>query len=175
MFKHMVFFWVDLLDSPRDGESVAGDVLVGHEIQHHGLLLVRDRDKVNKAPERRPCDMIDINFLLYLVSIGREPSRHEKNVKIFLCFNFSRNVFTTVIRKENYPTKLIDISNFLAPARSPVSYFVVSLYVCMFVFKHELWLFPALSLAMNVSWMCHDVSWCVIWMANNANNANKGK
>ena len=138
MFKHMVFFCVDLLDSPRDGESVAGDVLVGHEIQHHGLLLVRDRDKVNKAPERRPCDMIDINFLLYLVSIGREPSRHEKNVKIFLCFNFSRNVLTTVIRKENYPTKLIDISNFLAPARSPVSHFVVSLNVCLSVFKPEL-------------------------------------
>ena len=52
MFKHMVFFCVDLLDSPRDGESVAGDVLVGHEVEHHVVLLVGDWDQVNKAPER---------------------------------------------------------------------------------------------------------------------------
>ena len=92
MFKHMVFFCVDLLDSPRDGESVAGDVLVGHEIQHHGLFLVRDRDKVNKAPERRPCDMIDINFLLYLVSIRRDLLGMRKMSKYFYV-SISREMF----------------------------------------------------------------------------------
>ena len=45
----------DLLDRSWHWEPVAGDVLVGHEVEHHVVLLVGDWNQVNKAPKRRSC------------------------------------------------------------------------------------------------------------------------
>ena len=54
----------DLLDSSWHWEPVAGDVLVGHKVEHHVVLLVGDWDQVNEAPKWGSCQSETLMFKL---------------------------------------------------------------------------------------------------------------
>ena len=60
-----------LLGDARHGESVAGDVLGGDEVEHHLVLLVGDRHQVDQAPERGAWTLADIEAEFHL---GRKSS-----------------------------------------------------------------------------------------------------
>lgn len=60
-----------LLGDARHGESVAGDVLGGDEVEHHLVLLVGDRHQVDQAPERGTWTLADIEAEFHL---GRKSS-----------------------------------------------------------------------------------------------------
>ena len=78
------------------------------------------------------CNPIFSNYIAPLLSCDKKPTNvgNKYNLRFAKCLHCT----------------------FLAPARSPVSHFVICLFVSLCVFKPELWHF----LAMNVPWMCHE-------------------